>query len=187
VGPERSDEDLFSRGQSDVRRKLRAQLHASAEDLHGALKGPTETVFSLPMRIAALGFGGDAAKVFDLLPLVHVAWADTSIQAGERAAILNLLKLRGVGPGDAWTVMETLLEERPSQAYLDVSLDVLKELLAERGDDGRTIVGLCILVAEAAGGFLGIGTVSKVEREAIAKIAERLGSRAQEEFHARLG
>jgi hypothetical protein len=83
--------------------------------------------------------------------------------------------------------METLLEERPSNAYLEASLDLLRDVLAERQDDGRTVVGLCILVAESAGGFLGLRTISSTERQMIEKIAARLGTKAQAEFQARLG
>ncbi len=64
--------------------------------------------------------------MFDLLPLVHVAWADGKIQQGESAMILNLLRVRGVSGGKAFTVLYSLLEKRPSQEYLDESLEVLK-------------------------------------------------------------
>lgn len=178
----------FDVAQKEVRAKLRARLHESAEDLR-AVTTQTEggTRLSVQSRIEALGFVGQATKIFDLLPLVHVAWADGGIQAGERATVLNLLKLRALPPGEAWTVMETLLEERPSQAYLDASLDVLREVLAERQDDGRTVLGLCILLAESAGGFLGLASISKAEHDMIEKIAARLGEKAHAEFRARLG
>ncbi len=178
----------FDQAQAHARVQLRARLHASAQDLLASTThAPGGTRLSVKSRIEALGFVGQAAQVFDLLPLVHVAWADGDIQAGERATVLSLLQLRALGPGEAWTVMETLLEERPSQAYLDASLDVLRELLAERGDDGRTLVGLCIVLAESAGGFLGLGTISKPEHVMIERIAARLGARAEAEFRTRLG
>ncbi|HWB75038.1 MAG TPA: TerB family tellurite resistance protein [Nannocystaceae bacterium] len=173
----------FDVAQKEARAKLRARLGETAT----RLAKHTGDVQGLKERIEALGFGGDASKVFDLLPLVHVAWADGGIQAGERVAILNLLTIRGIGPGEAWTVMETLLEERPTKDYLEASLDLLRDVLADRQDDGRTVVGLCILIAESAGGFLGIRSISKSEKEMIQKIADRLGAKAQAEFHARLG
>jgi tellurite resistance protein len=175
----------FDDAQKDARARLREQLGRSATKL--SLRGEGDAKLGLAERTEALGFVRQAAKVFDLLPLVHVAWADGGIQAGERAAILSLLTIRGLGPGEAWTVMETLLEERPSPAYLEASLDLLRDVLEERGDDGCTVVGLCILVAESAGGFLGLRAISKSERELIETIADRLGAKAQAEFRARLG
>lgn len=178
----------FDVTQKEARARLRQRLAETAEDLRAATTAtPGGTRMSLKTRIEALGFVGQASQIFDLLPLVHVAWADGAIQAGERATVLKLLEIRGMPPGEAWTVMETLLEARPSQAYLDVSLELLREFLAERKDDGRTVVGLCILLAESAGGFLGIGTISQSEKQVIETIAARLGDKAQAEFRTRLG
>jgi tellurite resistance protein len=86
--------------------------------------------------------------------------------------------------------MEALLEKRPSDEYLDESLEVLKEVLEreKRPEHTKTVLGLCILVAEAAGGLLGLfNPVSKQERDVIELIAKRLGDDAVEEFHRRLG
>jgi tellurite resistance protein len=144
---------------------------------------------TLKERIAALGFGDeDGAKVFDLLPLVHVAWADGTIQQGERATILNLLQIRGLTPRRAWVTMESLLEQKPSNPYMEESLAVLRELVKDKPAQAKTIVGLCIVIAEAAGGFLGIfRRISAEEKDMIAKIADALGDAAREEFQRQLG
>src|SRR5215510_7691482 len=49
-------------------------------------------------RIEQLGFNGESIKVLDLLPLIHVAWADGRIQKSERALILSILEQRGIPP-----------------------------------------------------------------------------------------
>lgn len=143
--------------------------------------------YKLADRIRELGFEGEAERVFDLLPLVHVAWADGKIQQGERAMILNLLRVRGVNGGSAFTVLHALLEKRPSREYLDESLEVLKELLEDKPRNAKTVVGLCILVAEAAGGFLQIfNPISEEERSMIEKISKALGDEAFAEYTSRL-
>ena len=43
-------------------------------------------------RMKKLRFDGACASAFDLLPLIHVAWADGVIQSGERATILGVLE-----------------------------------------------------------------------------------------------
>lgn len=182
---------VFSEDGAGAREELRAALHESAVAMRREREaaGKIESGDGLRERIEALGFDGESRRIFDLLPLVHVAWADGSIQAGERATILNLLRIRGIPVGPAFTTMEALLEKPPSKEYLEESLELLRRLI-DREDtaQAKTIVGLCILVAEAAGGLMGLlDPVSKPEREMIEHIAERLGKNALDEFHRRLG
>ncbi|MEM7155200.1 MAG: hypothetical protein AAF799_20295 [Myxococcota bacterium] len=186
-------EEVFTAEGAEQRKRIRITLHESAIAMQrdrlelGDEASATDEV--LAARVAALGFEGDATQVVDLLPLVHVAWSDGTIQKGERAAIIGLLRVRGIPVGKAYQVMLALLEERPSDEYLEESLKVLRELI-ERGGSvkAQTIVGLCIMVAEAAGGFLGLtNPISKDERAAIEHIAMRLGDSAMQEFQRRLG
>jgi len=183
---ERSDEEevYFKALEIEQRRKLREKLETAAKDMEekAAIAESVKTDdLELAERVKSLGFSGDSARVFDLLPLVHVAWADGSVQKSERAAILRVLETRGVAPGsDAFVLMESLLEERPSKAYMEQSLSVLRQLLSQGdGDRKAQIVDLCELVASSAGGFLGIGTkISQDEREQIEKIVAQLGDGA---------
>ncbi len=153
-----------------------AQREAIGEKLH-------TTDEALVEAVRALGFDGDTVRVFDLLPLIHVAWADGRIQRGERAGILAILEQRGIKPeSEAWVLVESLLEERPSAEFLDQTLDLLKQALGEQGDNAGSIVELCFQVADAAGGVLGFASVSGEEKELIRKIADTLGKDAQDAF-----
>lgn len=181
---ERRDEEeaYFKAREIEQRRKLREKLEAAAHELaekHAIAESLKTDDLSLAERIKALGFSGASAQVFDLMPLVHVAWADGSVQKGERAAILRVLELRGVAPGsEGFLLMESLLEERPSDEYMSESLAVLKELVGQ-GKGGSEIVDLCGQVASAAGGFLGlVGKVGAEERALIDEIAHHLGGGA---------
>lgn len=183
---------VFSPDGYEAREQLRTALHESAvamrRDRLGVVSGEIDTSEEeLADRIRKLGFTGAAERVFDLLPLVHVAWADGKIQQDERGAILGLLRVRGVEP-PAFHVMEALLEKPPSPEYLEESLHVLKDLLADNPAQTKTVVGLCIMIAEAAGGLFDLfNPISKSEREVIEKIATILGDDAFEEFRERLG
>jgi tellurite resistance protein len=182
----------FDDSRAEDREELRKSLDESALEMQRKRVMAETQKAAMPTlqeRIAALGFGDeDGMKVFDLLPLVHVAWADGEIQQGERAMILNLLQIRGLAPRKAWLTMESLLEKKPSNPYMEESLRVLRELVAEKPAQAKTIVGLCIVVAEAAGGFLGIfRRISAEEKDMIAKIADALGDAAKAEFQRQLG
>ncbi|MEI2659036.1 MAG: hypothetical protein V9G11_02690 [Bifidobacterium adolescentis] len=82
-------------------------------------------------------------------------------------------------------MIETLLEVRPSDEFLNQSLDVLRLAVGEAR--AENIVELCLQVANASGGFMNVGNVSAEERERIAAIAEKLGPAARDAFHRELG
>jgi tellurite resistance protein len=173
------------------REELRRQLHESACDLridrleHESGQSMIAR-YGLTERIRDLGFDGEAQEVFDLLPLVHVAWADGSVAKRERAAVLGLVVRRVGNEGKAWRLMVSLLEERPSDEYLEESLAVLREMLGGEPDRAKSVVDACVGVAKAAGGFLRVfHRISKEETEIISRIAESLGpaGRAQLKLH----
>lgn len=140
-------------------------------------------------RIQKLGFDDQTARIFDLLPLVHVAWADGKIQKQERASILRVVEARGVAKGSqAMIMIESMLEKQPSQTYLDETLAVLRDLVGENKRRVEVMVDLCVAVAEAAGGFLGFGNpVDASERKMLDHIADQLGDRAQVWLKAKMG
>jgi tellurite resistance protein len=180
----------FDEGDADLRRRLRDGMGAQASHVRmRRLACELGAELDLAQRIAGMGFAGEAAQVFDLVPLIHVAWADGAIQRGERAAILEVLEARGLRPGDhPFVVIEALLEERPSEEFLEESLLACRDLLQGRAASGATVVELCLRVAEAAGGFLGLGSrISVEERQLIERVAQLLGEGARETVRRRFG
>lgn len=187
IEPSDEEDKYFQQAEQEARRKLREKLEHSASELEEKQKiaQSVETDdLSVADRIKALGFDGDSARVFDLLPLVHVAWADGAIQKGERAAILRILEKRGIHPGtEAFRTVESLLEERPSDSYMKQSLAVLRELTGGLTERSQEIVDLCIEVAASAGGFLGLGKrIGEDEKALIDEIIGQLGKSAGDSF-----
>ncbi|MCA9662921.1 MAG: TerB family tellurite resistance protein [Myxococcales bacterium] len=171
--PETEEEIYFKKQEMAQRAKLREKMEADARRLKlEQRRGELADV------IKALGFDGEKAKLFNLMPLVHVAWADGAISRKERSMILGVVKARGVQPGsEAFQMMESMLEEPPPPEFMEESLAILKQTLD--GAEGTTLVELCVQVAEASGGFLGIGDrVDPKEREAIETIARAFGNDA---------
>ena len=184
VQPSDNEDAYFQKRDQELRAQLRQQLDKAATELSADQAAANK--LSLSERIAALGFTAGNLKVFDILPLVHVAWADGSVSRKERAAILDVLRGRGIQPGtDPFRTIESLLEERPSQAFLDQSLAILKEAIGSAR--AANIVDLCVQVAGASGGFLNMGTISDDERALIESIAGHLGDAAVAEFNKQLG
>ncbi|MEZ4450068.1 MAG: TerB family tellurite resistance protein [Nannocystaceae bacterium] len=178
---EASEEIYFKNQEMAARRKLREELDAAARKTQEDARRK-----DLVVRIQELGFAGERAKVFDLMPLIHVAWADGSISRQERAQILELLERRGITPGtDAFMMVETMLEEAPSQAFMDETMIVLREVAG--GKRAESMVDLCIQIADASGGIFGLGErISDAERDRIEAIARAFGDQALARLHRTL-
>lgn len=188
------EELYFAQHEQDLRADQRHKMTLAAKELEEKRKiaesAGTDDV-EVAAHISALGFDGDSARVFDLLPLVHVAWADGKIQRGERAAILKVLRSRGIEPGsEAFRTMESLLEEKPSDAFMRESLAVLRQVTGGITDRASTIVDLCIHVAASSGGFLGLKLGAKIgedEKKQIEEILASLGPAASKSVQDDLG
>lgn len=180
----------FSADGRDTRASVREQLEQGAGAMTRGSRASADLESwnpSIADRIQSLGFVGDATRAFDLLPLVLVAWSDGTIQPEERAKILDVLRLRGLAESSAFTMFEALLESEPAEVYLHAALELLKELVADRGDGGVSVVDLCIEVAAAASDAIGSpDPISAEERNAIARVAQNLGPDAHAEVSRQL-
>lgn len=189
--PSEEEERYFARKEAERREDKRRELERAARELAekramgDALHTTDEALLE---RIRSLGFDGDTARVFDLMPLVHVAWADGDVSAAERRTLFRMLESRSIAPdSEAWLLVGALLETRPSDAFLDETLALLRDLAAKGGTEATSIVDLCVDIANTSGGFLGLGDkISDEERELIAHIAEVLGPNAVAEFQKKV-
>jgi len=181
------EERYFAELDAEKRAGLRKKMAKEAADLEEKRKIAAATGGDVEVadRIKALGFDGDSARIFDLMPLVHVAWADGKIQRGERAKLLELLESRGIEKGsEAFTTMESMLEQRPDDAFMRETLAALRDVVGAKDGGAQSIVDLCIEVAASSGGLLGLGigsTVGDEEKQKIGEIAAMLGDSAAAE------
>ncbi len=191
IRPSDEEEKYFAKVEAEQRAALRTKLEQSARELQEqrmVAKSVGTGDLALAERIQKLGFDHDSARVFDLLPLLHVAWADGNIQQGERSAILDILARRGIPRAShAFLLFESLLEHRPSETFLVESLALLRELVQNDPARGAGLVDLCVSVARASSRLLRLPDVSSAERAELERIAARLGAAAADELHRALG
>lgn len=178
------EEKYFHQQEVERRKEKRRELERAAAEAAEKRKVAATLATddeALVTRIRELGFDGDTARVLDLLPLVHVAWADGSVSANERRAISSILAQREIEAGtEAALLMEALMDERPSDTFLSETLELLRDL---GGKKGASVIELCIQVADASGGFFGLGNkINDEERALIEEIAAGLGDAAHAKF-----
>jgi hypothetical protein len=128
-------------------------------------------------RLIGLGIKAETVTALSLVPLVEVAWADGSLDAKERRAVLDRARESGVAPGStAQTLLEAWLERRPDPKLLDAWTQMVRGIRDQLGPDeaARLKAGLldqARAVASASGGVLGIGAkVSGAEAAMLAKL-----------------
>jgi hypothetical protein len=113
---------------------------------------------------------------FSLVPLVEVAWADGEIQLKERDAIIKAAIERGVEEGSpTCDLLRNWLQTKPDPALLEVWKGYIEELKASLGERSRAhlksgTMGRARAIAETAGGFLGVASISAAERKMIEEL-----------------
>ena len=122
-------------------------------------------------HLLEIGLNPETVLALVLVPLLLVAWADGSIDRRERAALLKAAGERGVAPGSlSHRILEGWLEQRPEPRLLEVWKRYARAVWGTLGEPERRAVHARMIdlargVAEAAGGFLGLGSkVSPAER-----------------------
>lgn len=127
------------------------------------------------------GVHSEALVAVGLVPLIEVAWADHAMDAGEREAIMEAAREAGVTKGSAAAgLLLAWLERRPGGELLEAWKAYAAALVADLGAEDAAAIRDDIMVraqsvAEAAGGFLGLGSVSREERRMLAELAAALG------------
>jgi len=130
-------------------------------------------------RLAALGIRAETLAALTLIPLVEVAWADGKMEARERDAILRGAESSGIEPGSpSYGLLEIWTRDRPAPELMESWKGYITALAAELSADQKwhleeKIVGRARSVAEAAGGFLGLGRKVSAEEESVLLELER--------------
>jgi len=119
------------------------------------------------------GVRAETMLAMRLVPVVEVAWSDGSLSPEERAAVLNAAASLDIHPGTApYEMLSRWLQERPDPRLAAAWKEYVKELArvlpaGSLAELKRQTLDRCRRVAEAAGGFLGIGTISRSEQAKI--------------------
>lgn len=156
---------------SHLRDKLAAQKNR--EELAEVCGIEDPTVLD---TLTKLDVGAHDVSALTLVPLVEVAWADGSMSKEERAAILKAAIAQGVkDESHSHALLDAWLEKRPSKDLFQAWVGYVNAVRAHVSEDEMTalkesILGLAHDVASAAGGYLGIGSVSSAEKNVLTAI-----------------
>jgi hypothetical protein len=169
---ENRDQELLQKIKSEIEGKeIRIAL--------GAVSGIDNT--EVLDGLMAIGVSPESLSAVSLIPLVAVAWSDKSMAANEKDAILKAADAAGIAKDSAsFDLLGSWLEANPKSDLLDAwkaYVGVLKTTLDETSLSQlkASVLNRAESIAEAAGGFLGIGSVSDAERNMIAQLSQAFG------------
>lgn len=173
------EEEFFAKENERLVRELRekAELDEKRKALHAALEVKDPAIIE---HFLELGVGPEAVLAVALVPMAAVAWADGRLDDKERKAILRAASERGIEPGSAgYTMLEIWLKQKPSQKLMEAwkkyARDVWEQLTEEEQVSMRvSIVDRAREIAEAAGGFLGVASITPNEKALLGELEKVL-------------
>ena len=170
------EEEFFRREDAKLRENLRqAAQRASAREALVRASGLTNP--QVIDRLIGLDVQPETVAALSLVPLVMVAWADGSLDASERAAILQRVEDAEFAPGSpARALLEGWLTRKPDPKLLDAWAHLVAGLGEQMGREEMAALKAGLLdraraVAGASGGFLGLGSkISNAEAGVISRL-----------------
>lgn len=174
------EDAFYAKKNKELLLQLRQELETG--DQHEDLRAATGlTDIALLHRLLDLEVTAEAIAAMSMAPMVLVAWADGKLDGKERDAIIQAAEEHGIGPESvAGQILQSWLNEQPGDDLKEVWLDYTRALCEtlSAGDQVKladNMMGRCKQVAEAAGGFLGLGSISRVELDMIAELSAAFG------------
>lgn len=174
------EEEYFRTRDAQLVAKLKGVFHAgiTKDELRRTTGIADEAMLD---RLAAANVGGEMLVAFKVYPLVEIAWADGSVDADERRAILAAAASSGVKPGsEAMKCLEGWIASGPSKELRQLWAMYAKQLAksltpAELATFRADLAAYANKVAEASGGVLGIvWRISPAEQAAIDGLTKML-------------
>ena len=176
------EDAFFAQQDAILRRRLGEAGEATArKDALSAASGITDG--AVLDKLLAQNVTGATLAALSLVPLVVVAWADGSLDDRERSAILSAAEQAGLGKGHAsYQLFESWLTRKPPPELVATWREYVSALSATLTDQARGALKLELLgrawtVAEAAGGFKGMGQkVSAAEGVVLGELEQAFGA-----------
>ena len=167
------EETFYAKMNNDLLDKLKQDLDQKEQkEQLAASSGITSD--ELLDRLIARGIQAPTWAAISLVPLVEVAWADGKIEAQEREAILKAAAQSGLElDSPSYVLLQEWLNQPPDSDLRETWKQYVSELAKDADPEAKpkfreAILGRAQAVAEAAGGFLGMGSkISAAEQQVL--------------------
>jgi hypothetical protein len=172
------EEEFFAKQNRQLLRELQRTTAAKArQEALASASGITDS--AVLEQLAAVDLSGETVAALSLVPLVEVAWADGHLDAKERSALLTAAEQAGLNKDSAsYQLLDEWLREAPSPRLLEAwkaYVAALSRTLDAQATQAlkQDVLGRARAVAEAAGGFLGLGSrISNAEQAMLRELEQ---------------
>jgi hypothetical protein len=172
------EEEFFAKHNRQLLQQFRETTTAKAKrEALAAASGITDA--AVLEQLAAVDLSTETVAALSLVPLIEVAWADGRLDDKERSALLAAAEQAGLSKDSAsYQLLEEWLRERPSPQVLAAWKAYVAELSRTLDDQAKQalkqdLLGRARVVAEAAGGFLGLGNrISSAEQAVLTELEQ---------------
>jgi hypothetical protein len=162
------EEQFFTKHNEKLRQQLREsqEKQARREALASVAGDAHPEVLD---KLVELGISPETWAALEIVPLIEVAWADAKLDEKERGAVIKAAEANGIAvDSPSHDLLEDWLTHRPDARLLAAWGEYIVGLCADLEPAQKEalrdeILGRARTVAEAAGGFLGLG--NKISRE----------------------
>ncbi len=170
------EESFFAQHNADLLEKLRRkQSEKNRKRQLKEISGIQDD--RLLGELAALELESQTLAALTLVPLIRVAWADGRVRPEERLAVLTAAAKEGITDGSpAYQLLEGWLNKKPEERLETAWRGYVGALMHNLSPSAREslrdqVIGRARQVAEAAGGFLGLGNrISKSEERILCEL-----------------
>jgi hypothetical protein len=122
-------------------------------------------------KLVKLNVRPETLASISLVPLVEIAWVDGTVDKKESDALLKAAEKMGFEKGNAdHEILTQWMTHKPSADLLDAWIHYIEGLCEALSEDEKNVLQKEIMnhtksIAEASGGFIGIGKTSKEEEQ----------------------
>jgi hypothetical protein len=169
------EDEFFRREDERLTQRLRELKHreTSREALATASGISKQAILDALLN---LGIRPEIIGALSVVPLAEVAWADGTLDAREKRAILDRAEKSGIAPGAIdHDLLRSWLDHKPEPKLLTAWTHLIQGMCEQLTDEQVTalrtgLVERARAIAKASGGLLGVGSVSTAEEDMIRRL-----------------
>ncbi|MDA1049496.1 MAG: hypothetical protein O3C40_03325 [Planctomycetota bacterium] len=171
------EDSFFAQRDRELMEKLRQQVKADALSDACGIRNPAVIESLVNANISP-----ETITALTLVPLIAVAWADGKIAAEERDAFWSATEAAGIEAGSICRqLLDAWLTEAPGPELVTAWKAYIQALAASASSAAVETLRNDVLdharrIAAAAGGILGVGSISKSEKAVIDDLASAFSS-----------